>query len=150
MSFIRPAVSGDIVRLSEIEVFNYRLNFYPIFQNDDFYFGEYTTDALSKTYRMNPEHLKNTYVFDDGCVKGFVRVAEGVIQKLFVEPVLQGRGIGGMLLTFAVGEKGAYTLWALEKNTRAIAFYEKHGFSKTGDKMPEDDTDEFLIRLERR
>ena len=99
---------------------------------------------------MNPEMIENTYVFDDGCVKGFIRVTEGVVQKLFVEPALQGRGIGDTLLTYAVREKGAYTLWALEKNIRAIAFYEKHGFSKTGDKMPEDDTDEFLIRLERR
>ena len=150
MKSIRPAEQNDLIRISEIEVFNYRLNFYPIFQDDEFYFKEYTTEALTETYKMNPDMVQNTFVFDDGCVKGFIRVREGVIQKLFVEPVLQGLGIGDKLLTFAVEEKSAKMLWALEKNTRAIAFYEKHGFLKTGDKMLEDDTDEYLIRLERR
>ena len=150
MNNIRPAETGDISRLSEIEVFNYRLNFYPIFQNDDFYFREYTTDALSKMYRENPRMLKDTYVYFDGCVKGFIRTENREIKKLFVEPVLQNKGIGAQLLTFAVEEKNAHFLWALEKNTRAIEFYLRHGFKKTGEKKPEDDTDEFLICLERR
>lgn len=130
--------------------FNYRLNFYPIFLCDEFYFREYTTDALSKMYMENPAVLKNTFVYDDGCVKGFIRIESGEIQKLFVEPPLCSRGIGACLLRFAVAEKGANTLWALEKNVRAIAFYERHGFTKTGDRKPEDDTDEYLIRLERK
>ena len=150
MNHIRCAEPGDITRLTEIEVFSYRQHFYPIFKNDEFYFKEYTTESLMETYKMNPDMIKNTLVFDDGCVKGFIRVKEGVVQKLFVEPVLTGKGIGGALLTYAIREKGAYTLWALQKNTRAIAFYERHGFLKTGDKMIEDDTDEYLIRLERR
>lgn len=149
MNCIRSADFRDICRLSEIEVFNYRLNFYPIFKNDGFYFREYTTRALSETYRKNPDMIKNTFVYDDGCVKGFIRVKEKEIQKLFVEPVLQGKGIGEALLMHAIREKGAYALWALEKNERAIAFYERHGFSKTGGRMTEEDTDEYLIRLER-
>jgi len=150
MNRIRPAETGDICRLSEIEVFNYRLNFYPIFQNDEFYFSEYTVENLTDMYEKNPEALKNTFVYDDGCVKGFIRVSENEIQKLFVEPVLQGKGIGARLLIFATKEKGVKALWALEKNIRAIAFYERHGFSKTGDRKPEEDTDEYLIRLERK
>ena len=63
---------------------------------------------------------------------------------------MQKKGIGARLLTFAIEEKSANTLWALEKNTRAISFYERHGFMKTGGRKPEEDTDEFLIRLERR
>ena len=150
MNFIRPAENKDIFRLSEIEVFNYRMSFYPIFLNDEFYFSEYTVENLAGMYEKSPEALKNTFVYDDGCVKGFVRVSENEIQKLFVEPVLQKKGIGARLLTFAIEEKSANTLWALEKNTRAISFYERHGFMKTGGRKPEEDTDEFLIRLERR
>lgn len=150
MHFIRPAESRDICRLSEIEVFNYRMNFYPVFLNDEFYFSEYTVENLAGMYREKPEILKNTFVYDDGCVKGFIRISGNEIQKLFVEPVLQNRGIGACLLDFAVREKDAKTLWALEKNTRAVSFYEKHGFTKTADRKPEDDTDEYLIRLERR
>ncbi len=150
MHFIRPADIKDIFRLSEIEVFNYRMSFYPVFLNDEFYFSEYTVENLAGMYREKPETLKNTFVYDDGCVKGFIRISGNEIQKLFVEPVLQNRGIGACLMDFAVREKGAKTLWALEKNTRAVSFYEKHGFTKTADRKPEDDTDEYLIRLERR
>lgn len=150
MTFIRPAEARDVCRISEIEVFNYRLNFYPVFQNDDFYFHELTVSALSEIYAKNPRLLKGTHVYDDGCVKGFVRIAGNEIEKLFVEPVLQKNGIGAQLLAFAVSQKGASFLWALEKNERAIAFYERHGFNKTGERKPEDGTDEYLIRLERR
>lgn len=150
MTCIRPAEAKDICRLSEIEVFNYRLNFYPIFLNDEFYFSEYTVENLTSVYHQNPEALKNTCVYDDGCVKGFIRVSGNEVQKLFVEPAFQKNGIGTRLLLFAVNEKNARMLWALEKNVRAIAFYERHGFEKTGDRKPEDDTDEYLIRLERR
>ena len=34
---IRKAAIEDLSRIAEIIIFNYRLNFYPIFQNDDFY-----------------------------------------------------------------------------------------------------------------
>lgn len=36
MQHIRNATLSDVNRLAEIEVFCYRLNFYPIFRNDDF------------------------------------------------------------------------------------------------------------------
>ena len=50
------------------------------------------------------------------------------------------------IVDFAV-EKGARTLWALEKNTRAIAFYARHGFAPTGERQYEEGTTEELIRL---
>ena len=43
---IRPAVEADLARIAEIEIFNYRLNFYPIFRCDEFYFEELTVPAL--------------------------------------------------------------------------------------------------------
>ena len=33
MQYIRKAVCADLPRIAEIEVFNYRLYFYPIFKN---------------------------------------------------------------------------------------------------------------------
>jgi len=36
MSPIRKATAADLARIAEIEIFNYRLNFYPIFRNDWF------------------------------------------------------------------------------------------------------------------
>ncbi|MDD6575378.1 hypothetical protein ACQRAE_10515 [Mediterraneibacter faecis] len=40
-------------------------------------------------------------------------------------------------------------LWALEKNTRAIAFYNRHGFQWTGTKQLEAGTTEYLMELRR-
>ena len=143
---IRIATEKDLARIAEIEVFNYRLNFYPIFKNDDFYFDELTVPALMQQYQS---HLGTMWVYDDGTVKGFIRVQNNEIKKLFVEPVLQGGGIGAALLRYAVSELQGRTLWALEKNHRAIRFYERHGFKKTEDRKLEEDTTEYLIRLER-
>ena len=60
------------------------------------------------------------------------------------------RGIGAALLDFAIREKHVTRLWALEKNTRTIAFYRRHGFLPNGERRLEEDTDEYLVRLERR
>ena len=147
MAWIRQARPEDAARLAEIEVFNYRLNFYPIFRSDEFYFEELTVPAIMENYQKNPELVQRTYVYDDGVVKGFLRINGTQVEKLFVEPVLQGQTIGAELLEYAIREWSVNHLWALEKNTKAIAFYERHGFQVTGEKMLEEDTTEYLIRL---
>ena len=73
MNNIRKANNSDISRIAEIIVVNYRNNFYPFFKNDGFYFGELNVMDLAKEYSENDENLKNTYVYDDGVVKGLIR-----------------------------------------------------------------------------
>ena len=144
MTFIRKASERDLARIAEIEIFNYRMYFYPIFKNDDFYFSFLQVPSLMENYRAETSHI---WVYDDGAVKGFVSVSGGHMHKLFVEPILHGKGIGSALLDFAVSELHAESLWALEKNTCAIAFYERHGFIKTSERKPEEDTDEYLVLM---
>ena len=144
MKNIRKATKEDLARIAEIVVFNYRLNFYPIFKNDDFYFGELQVLNLVESYQSLIETM---WVYDDGAIKGFVQVDKNEIKKLFVEPVLQGNAIGSNLLDFAIDEFDANFLWALEKNTRAIAFYKRHGFQTTEEKMLEEGTTEYLVKL---
>ena len=142
---IREAKLDDLARIAEIEVFNYRLNFYHIFQDDTFYFQEM---QVLNVINENKKRLGQLWVYDDnGIVKGFMWVDSQQIKKLFVEPVLQSRGIGSKLLEYAVDKLGATYLWVLEKNTRAITFYQNHGFQTTEEKMLEEDTTEYLVKL---
>ena len=146
MNYIRKARHEDLERIAEILVFNYRLNFYPIFQDDSFYFEEFKVSKQSATYAND---LDSIWVYDDGVVKGFIQIEKNEVRKLFVEPVLQGKSIGAKLLEYAIAEKNVSFLWALEKNTKAIAFYKRHGFGVTNEKKYEEDTTEFLVRMER-
>lgn len=146
MKNIRQATSKDLSRIAEMIIFNYRLNFYPIFKDDDYYFNELQVPKLMKQYESIVKYM---WLYDDGSVKGVIQIENKEIKKLFVEPVLQGNSIGSILLKYAIDEHSASTLWALEKNIRAIRFYERHGFHMTADKKFEEDTEEYLVRLER-
>ena len=146
MSYIRQARREDAERIAEIVVFNYRLNFYPIFRDDGFYFEEL---RISNQMSRYASELETIWVYDDGVVKGFIQIDGTEVEKLFVEPVLQGNSIGAKLLEYAISEQNVDHLWALEKNTRAIAFYQRYGFRVTDDKKYEEDTTEYLVRLKR-
>lgn len=66
-----------------------------------------------------------------------------------MEPVLQNGSIGSQLLEYAVNEHNADHLWALQKNEKAIRFYERHGFYATGEKKLEEGTTEYLILMKK-
>ena len=144
---IRKANDKDLARIAEILIFNYRLYFYPIFKCDEYYFDELQVPSLMKEYES---HLDSLYVYDDGVVKGFIKIEGTYIARLFVEPVLQNASIGSKLLEYAVKEHNADHLWALEKNVKAIRFYNRHGFEATGEKKLEEDTTEYLILLKKK
>lgn len=148
MSNIRKARHSDISRIAEMIVINYRNNFYPFFGNDEFYFGELNVIDLAREYSENPENLENTYVYDDGVVKGIIRIKGNEIEKLFIEPAFQSKGIGAELLHFAMDNCGTDFLWVLEYNKRGIAFYERNGFKLTGEKIIEDEWVP-LLKMER-
>ena len=148
MAYIRPARAEDADRLAEIEVFDYRLFFYPIFRTDRYFFSELTVPVLREEYANEPERIEHTAVYDDGVVKGFVRVNGEEIEKLFVEAAFQKDGVGGALIRYAVETLGGRRLLVLEKNPRAIRFYERHGFHLTDERQRVDDTGEYLIRME--
>ena len=137
MNYIRQATINDLVRIAEIFVFNYRLNFYPIFQEDTFYFEDLTVFNMVESFA---KELDSIWVYDDGVVKGFIQIEKREVRRLFVEPTLQGKSIGADLLEYGIAEKDVDFLWVLEKNIKAIVFYKKHGFDTTNKKKYKEDT----------
>ena len=143
---IRKADVNDLSRIAEIQVFNYRLYFYPIFKSNEYFFNELRVPSLMQEYESG---LDSLYVYDDGVVKGFIKIEGTYIARLFVEPVLQNASVGSRLLEYAVKEHNADHLWVLEKNAKAIRFYKRHGFAANGEKKLEDGTSEYLVLLKR-
>ena len=145
---IRKATIDDISRIAEILVFVKRIKFLPIFQDEDYSFNTLQVMPVSKEY-SKPEILDNIYVYDDGIVKGLIHIEGKEIKELYVDYFFQDHGIGGKLIEFAKDQFDVNFLWAIEKNTDAIRFYETHGFHLTDTKKFEEDTTEYLVMMTR-
>ncbi len=146
---IRQAVKNDASRIAEILIFTKRMNYRRIFQNDLVSFGEMQVYPLAKDYIDNPDKLKGIWVYDDGIVKGMVHIQENRIEELYVDSFFENQGIGSELMEFAIDRMGCNSLWVLEKNTKAIHFYKKHGFLFTGERRLQEGTTEFLLEMGR-
>jgi len=69
---------------------------------------------------------------DDGAVQGFLVMDGDMIDALFVDPVVHGKGIGTMLLAHALSLSPNATVDASEQAANAVPFYEARGFVVTG------------------
>jgi putative acetyltransferase len=65
-------------------------------------------------------------------VAGFVGVAYGKIEMLFIDPLWRGQGIGRSLLLYAVNTLKATDLDCNEQNEQALGFYLHLGFEVVG------------------
>ncbi|MCI8950558.1 MAG: GNAT family N-acetyltransferase [Lachnospiraceae bacterium] len=143
---IRKATAQDLSRIAEILVFVKRIKFRPIFKNDAYSFGELQVLSVAKEYG-DPVILNHIWVYDDGIVKGMIRVEEEEIRELYVDYFFQNQRIGAELIKFAKNRFSVRFLWAIEKNIDAIRFYERHGFYKTDIRKLEEGTTEYLVKL---
>jgi putative acetyltransferase len=105
--------------------------------------------SLVNGYFGRDDVREKLYVCEDMVIKGFVQVDGREICKLYVDTFFQSEGVGGELVEYAVRELHGKSLWALEKNVRAVSFYRRHGFCLTGERKLEEGTKEFLVRMER-
>lgn len=149
MEHIRKASVQDASRLAEILIFAKRVHYRRIFCNDKVSFGEMQVVPLAQEYITDREKLDPVWVYDDEFVKGMIQIRQDEIRELYVDPFFQNAGIGTQLITFAIQEWDARWLWVLEKNERAIRFYQSHGFCMTGECRPEGGTTEFVIKMQR-
>lgn len=69
---------------------------------------------------------------DERGIAGFVGVADGNIEMLFIDAERRGAGAGRLLLRHAVDALGAARVDVNEQNGQAVGFYERMGFVTVG------------------
>ncbi|KQY80406.1 acetyltransferase [Brevundimonas sp. Root1423] len=69
---------------------------------------------------------------------GFMALSGDHVDALFVDPALHGRGLGRTLIAHARSLHDSLSLDVNEQNPRAVGFYERLGFERTG-RSPIDD-----------
>jgi len=142
---IRKASSEDVSRMAEIIVYSNRLNYFPIFKDEEYSFKIFTVENVSKDFLNDKDFMDNAYVYDDkGIIKGFVVVIKNRILKLYVDSFFTNNSIGSELIEYAINNLDANYLTVLKKNEKAKRFYERHGFINSGEWMYEEDTTEIL------
>ncbi len=144
---IRKARPEDISRIAEILVFTKRIQYRPIFHDDDYSFNKLQVVGVAREFN-NPALQNKVWVYDDGIVKGMIHLEGNEIAELYVDYFFWKQGIGSKLVEFAKEKHDASFLWALEKNTDAIRFYESHGFKPNGKRQLENGTSEYIVMLE--
>ena len=65
---------------------------------------------------------------DTGRLTGFMGIADGHLEMLFVDDEARGKGTGRQLLSWGIREYGVRTLAVNEQNPQAQGFYEHMGF----------------------
>lgn len=152
---LRKATEKDIARIAEILVFTKRTTYRDIFKND--YVSFNVIQVLSEAENLRkPNALKHQYVYDDGVVKAIINaeVMENEIKlsDFYVDPFFQKEGIGTFTMKKFIDDakKDGKKLWfwVLNKNVRAIEFYEKLGFKYSGIKEEFEDSGFYILRYE--
>ena len=145
---IRRATKEDVSRIAEILVFAKRMKYRSIFNDDAYSFCELQVLSVAEKYIENG-FLNNMFLYDDGIIKGLIRIEKDEIVELYVDHFFQGQGVGSELIEYAKEHYPVSFLWTIEKNTEAVRFYEAHGFHLTDIKKFEEGTTEYLVKMKR-
>lgn len=88
--------------------------------------------------------LPNATIFvyeHNGSVRGFISLMDSYIAGIFICNELQSKGIGKQLLNYVKYKYNELTLQVYKKNTRAVQFYLREGFTISKEQLDEN-TDE--------
>lgn len=78
-------------------------------------------------------HLRVVIARDEtGVIHGFLGVDQNRIEMLFVDDVSRGKGVGKLLLKYAVEYFGVNEVDVNEQNPQGVAFYQHMGFVQVG------------------
>lgn len=119
---VHPVVPADVPRLVEVWEASVRATHHFLSDADIQFFKPAVRDELVGA-------LELACVRDgDGLLAGFVGVADGKVEALFIHPGLRGRGVGRTLLLHAVRTLGATRVDVNEQNEQGVGFYRRMGF----------------------
>ncbi|WP_275288305.1 GNAT family N-acetyltransferase [Halomonas elongata] len=94
----------------------------------------------SKVGEMRDRYIpaSETFVYErNDRVVGFYSLFEDTLAAIFVDPDLQGQGIGTTLLDDAKGRREGLRLTVYRDNAPSVRFYENHGFVSFGEQVDE-------------
>ena len=101
------------------------------FISDQYWIGNY--EAVKK---MLPQ--AEVYVYEDNkIIQGFVGVRDEYIEGIFVSDKMQSHGIGKALLDYIKDKKVRLQLSVYQKNSRAMSFYQREGFTIQSERLNE-------------
>ncbi len=123
---IHPVAPGDIPRLVEVWEASVRATHDFLSESDIQFFKPAVREELYGA--LDLACVRDT----DGRLAGFVGVAEGKVEALFIHPDLRGRGAGRTLLEHALTTLGATCVDVNEQNEQAVGFYRRMGFEVEG------------------
>ncbi|MFC8194131.1 GNAT family N-acetyltransferase [Streptomyces sp. NPDC057298] len=145
---IRAGVPGDVEQIAALHAESWRTAYAGIMPSS-FLDGPLFEDrlALWRGRILEPQSAAGLFVaVDGGAVDGFVYLVprpDGrvLLDNLHARPGRTGSGIGGRLLRQALAWAATehsgrdVCLEVLRANTRAVAFYERHGARRTDERM---------------
>lgn len=154
---IRYASRDDIGRISEILVFDKRITYREIFEDDEFSFNQLQVLKVAK--RLEKANMNTIMVYDDGILKGMLssKSMESMfcvfweLDELYVDYFFQGQGIGKSLFRefYNIAKNNNVTeifTWIVEKNYSAIEFYKSIGFVDTFEKRLVEGTKKYEVK----
>lgn len=154
---IRYASRDDIGRISEILVFDKRITYREIFEDDEFSFNQLQVLKVAK--RLEKANMNTIMVYDDGILKGMLssKSMESMfcvfweLDELYVDYFFQGQGIGKSLFRefYNIAKNNNVTeifTWIVEKNYSAIEFYKSIGFVDTFEKRFVEGTKKYEVK----
>lgn len=117
----------------------------------DFVPEEYWQSHYQEVKELLPQ--AEVYVYEDAGsreILGFIGLTDSYIAGIFVKESARSRGIGKQLLDYGKGLKPELSLSVYQKNSRAVAFYEREQFAVQEESLDESTGEkEFVMRWEK-
>lgn len=151
MSFvIREAIENDAVSIGIVYTESWKSAYKGMIPDE--YLNQLDSEKRAERFKRDLVEYKNTYYYiaeSDGKVIGVLALHKsrdldleqaGEINSIYLLPGYWNKGFGKQMMAFAVEKLkklgfSLISLWVLEDNQRAKAFYEKSGFIKDGKKQ---------------